>query len=48
MYCALCVLEKVFVVLLFLLAIKTMTGFRWPWEICACCNKKMRDHDKAI
>ncbi len=26
------------------LALKTMIGFRFPWEKCRCCGKKIREH----
>lgn len=37
-------MQQIFMWLLSLLALKTITGFRFPWEICACCKRKMRDH----
>lgn len=27
-----------------ILSLKTILGFRFPWEICACCKKRMGDH----
>lgn len=41
-----CWMEKTLMILLLLLAVKTITGFKWPWEICSCCKKKQRDHKK--
>ena len=29
------------------LALKTMIGFRFPWEKCICCGKKIREHTKG-
>ncbi len=29
-----------------LLCIKTVIGYRFPWEKCICCGKKVRDHKK--
>jgi hypothetical protein len=27
------------------LVIKTVIGFRFPWERCNCCGKKIREHE---
>jgi len=27
-----------------LLCMKTIIGYRFPWETCICCGKKVRDH----
>lgn len=37
-------MRYVIIVSMGLLCAKTIFGFRWPWEICSCCKKKMRDH----
>lgn len=29
---------------LVLLALKTIVGYRFPWETCSCCGKKIREH----
>ena len=31
-------------VVIWLLALKTMIGYRFPWEKCRCCGKKIREH----
>jgi hypothetical protein len=28
----------------YILAIKTITGFRFSWEICPCCGKRYAEH----
>lgn len=37
-------LEKFFGMVILLVAIKAIIGFRFPWETCGCCGKKIRDH----
>lgn len=32
------------VVIMGAVALKTIIGFRFPWEKCICCGEKVRDH----
>jgi len=32
------------IILLGLIAIKSIIGFHFPWEKCDCCGKKYREH----
>jgi hypothetical protein len=25
---------------------KTVIGYRFPWEVCICCGKKVGDHNE--
>jgi hypothetical protein len=40
------ILAKINVAALVICGIKAVVGFHWPWERCACCGKKYRDHKK--
>jgi hypothetical protein len=37
-------MQTILIWLFGLLSLKTILGFRFPWEICACCKKRMGDH----
>jgi hypothetical protein len=30
---------------IYALAIKALSGLRFPWETCQCCGRKIRDHN---
>ena len=32
------------IVLLILAGMKAVIGFHFPWETCACCGKKYKEH----
>lgn len=40
-------MEKIVLIVLCLLGIKTVFGFHFPWERCDCCGLKYRDHKKG-
>lgn len=40
------ILRIINIYLLYALAIKTIIGYKFPWEVCSCCKKKIRDHKK--
>lgn len=31
-------------VIIYMIAIKSILGFHWPWEKCSCCGKKWKSH----
>ncbi len=33
-----------FQILIGLVALKSILGYRFPWEKCGCCGKKIKDH----
>ena len=33
-------------VVLYTIAIKSITGFHFPWEKCPCCGKNYRKHGR--
>ena len=40
-------LQRIVVIVLCLLACKTIFGFHFPWERCDCCGKKYKDHKRG-
>jgi hypothetical protein len=40
------VVRNIFIVTFVLGGMKSVIGFRFPWETCECCGKKIRDHKK--
>lgn len=37
--------QALFVVMM-VVATKAMLGYRFPWEVCDCCKRKIREHRK--
>ncbi|MBD3261598.1 MAG: hypothetical protein GF334_07955 [Candidatus Altiarchaeales archaeon] len=37
-------MKTVILMALVTVALKAILGFRFPWEVCACCGKKMGEH----
>lgn len=39
-------MDWILITLAYALIMKTITGYRFPWETCICCGKKVREHKK--
>jgi len=39
-------MKMILLILILLVWLKTITGFRFPWETCDCCGKKIRERKK--
>lgn len=37
-------MNKIVLICLILVAIKSILGWHWPWEKCSCCGKKWSEH----
>ncbi len=38
------VMQRIFIITLVIDRLLAIIGFRFPWETCECCGKKIRDH----
>jgi len=36
--------QKIALIIVIITAAKAVIGFRFPWEKCSCCGKKIREH----
>ena len=41
-------LNTICIVIIWVLAFKTILGFHFPWEQCQCCGKKWKHHKKSL
>lgn len=39
-------MNDILIVLLVVVGIKTVVGFRFSWEKCSCCGKKQKEHNQ--
>lgn len=37
-------LQDITLILMLFVAVKAITGYHWPWEVCQCCKKRYSEH----